>query len=60
MEMKQLFGMDVIEDEAMTPGTWKLANPMEPYENVYVSYAGMTFVQKMTRDEFKAAYPPKL
>lgn len=37
--------------------TFKMVNPFEPYENIYVSYAGMTFVKKMTREEFKAAYP---
>lgn len=57
MERKQIFGMDVIEDPTMPPGTFKMINPFEPYENIFVSYAGMTFVKKMTREEFKAAYP---
>lgn len=56
-ERKQIFGMDVIDDEAMAPGTFKLVNSMAPYDDVYVSYAGMTFVRKMTREDFKAAYP---
>ena len=56
-ERKQIFGMDVIEDPNMPPGTFKLVNPMAPYDDAYVSYAGMTFVRKMTREDFKAAYP---
>jgi hypothetical protein len=51
MERKQIFGMDVVEDAAMTPGTFKLVNPA-PHDDVYVSERGMTFVRKMTRDEF--------
>ena len=59
MERKQIFGMDVIEEDTIAPGAWKLVNPMAPYDNVYVSHAGMTFARKMTREEFRAAYPPK-
>ena len=51
MEPKQLFGMDVIEDPDMPPGTFKLVNPA-PHDDVYVSDRGMTFVRKMTRAEF--------
>lgn len=51
MERKQIFGMDVIEDPDMSPGTFKLVNPA-PHDDVYVSDRGMTFVRKMTRAEF--------
>ncbi|MGV1682889.1 hypothetical protein [Sphingopyxis sp. NJF-3] len=51
MERKQIFGMDVIEDPNMPPGTFKLVNPA-PHDDVYVSDRGMTFVRKMTRAEF--------
>lgn len=54
MSAKQIFGMDVVEDPRMPPGTWKLAAPLPPYDDVFVSYAGMTFVRKMTRDDFAA------
>ena len=56
MERKQLFGMDVVEDPTMPPGTFKLVNPA-PHDDVYVSQRGMTFVRKMTREDFKAANP---
>lgn len=52
-ERKQIFGMDVIEDPNMPPGTFKLVNP-SPHDDVYVSDRGMTFVRKMTRAEFDA------
>lgn len=51
MERKQIFGMDVVEDATMPPGTFKLVTPA-PYDDVYVSDRGMTFVRKMTRAEF--------
>lgn len=51
MERKQIFGMDVIEDPDMPPGTFKLVSPA-PHDDVYVSDRGMTFVRKMTRAEF--------
>ena len=53
MGHKQIFGMDVVEDPTMMPGTFKLVNPA-PHDDVYVSQRGMTFVRKMTRDEFDA------
>lgn len=51
MERKQIFGMDVIEDPTMAPGTFKLVTPA-PHDDVYVSNRGMTFIRKMTRAEF--------